>query len=107
MVIYATVTDSYHHWISIDGGATWAASSLNQGSGPVAVSPADPNIVIFRDRTQTALYRSKDGLKRYTKVVTTEGLSDDPNVRFAFEDIVFAPSGSERCVCRNNRAAGL
>ncbi len=91
-VIYATVTDSYHHWISTDGGTTWAKSSLNQGSGPVAVSPADPNIVIFRDSRQTSLYRSTDGLLKYNKVVTTDGLSDDPNVRFAFEDIVFAPS---------------
>ena len=91
-VIYATVTDSYHHWISTDGGATWAMSSLNQGSGPVAVSPADPNIVIFRDSRQTSLYRSTDGLLTYYKVVSTENHSEDPNVRFAFEDIVFAPS---------------
>ena len=91
-VIYATVTDAYHHWISTDGGATWAKSSLNQGSGPVAVSPADPNIVIFRDSAQTTLFRSSDGLTTYSKVATTEGLSDDPDVRFAFEDVVFAPS---------------
>ncbi len=91
-VIYATVTDSYHHWISTDAGTTWAMSSLNQGSGPVAVSPADPNIVIFRDSRQTSLYRSTDGLLTYSKVVSTEELSEDPNVRFAFEDIVFAPS---------------
>lgn len=91
-VIYATVTDSYHHWISTDGGATWTMSSLNQGSGPVAVSPADPNIVIFRDSRQTSLYRSTDGLLTSNRVVSTEDLSDDPNVRFAFEDVVFAPS---------------
>ena len=90
-VIYATVTDSYHHWISVDGGNTWAMSSLNQGGGPVAVSPADPNVVIFRDSRQTSLYRSTDGLLTYSKVVSTEDLSDDPNVRFAFEDTVFAP----------------
>ena len=91
-VIYATVTDSYHHWISTDGGSTWTKSSLNQGSGPVAVSPADPAVVIFRDSAQASLYRSVDGLQTYSKVVTTEGLSDDPNVRYAFEDVAFAPS---------------
>ena len=56
------------------------------------MSPADPNIVIFRDSAQTSLYRSTDGLLTYSKVVTSEGLSNDPEVRFAFEDIVFAPS---------------
>ena len=92
MVIYATVTDSYLHWISTDGGTTWTKSSLNQGSGPVALSPADPNIVIFRDSAQTSLYRSTDGLATYSKVVTTAGLSEDPDIRIAFEDVVFAPS---------------
>lgn len=91
-VIYATVTDSYHHWISTDAGLTWTKSSLNQGSDPVAVSPSDPRTVIFRDSVQTSLYRSTDGLQTYKKVVTTVGSSDDPDIRFAFEDIVFAPS---------------
>ena len=91
-VIYATVTDSYRHWISTDGGATWTMSSINQGSGPVAVSPTDSDIVLFRDSAQTSLYRSTDGLRTYVKVVTTEGLPEEPNVRFAFEDVVFAPS---------------
>ena len=91
-VIYATVTDSYRHWLSTDGGSTWTRSSLNQGSGPVAISPADPNVVIFRDSAQTSLYRSTDGLRTYSRVTTTEGLPDDPSVRFAFEDVVFAPS---------------
>ena len=90
-VFYAT-GDAYHHWVSTDGGSTWARSSLNQGSGPVAVSPADPNIVIFRNSAQTSLFRSSDGLKTYSVVATTDGLSDDPNLRFAFEDVVFAPS---------------
>ena len=92
MVIYATITDSYLHWVSTDGGATWTISSLNQGSGPVTMSPADSSIVIFRDSAQTSLYRSSDGLLTYNKVASSEGLTDDPDVRFAFEDIVFAPS---------------
>ena len=59
----------------------------------MAVSPDDPNIVIFRASHQKALYRSTDGLLTYTEVVTTDGLlSDNPNVWFAFEDVVFAPS---------------
>ena len=66
MVIYATVTDSYHHWVSTDGGATWTKSSLNQGSGPVAMSPADPNIVIFRDSAQTSLYPESTEGHRWT-----------------------------------------
>ena len=56
------------------------------------MSPADPNIVIFRDSAQTSLYRSSDGLLTYNKVASSEGLTDDPEVRFAFEDVVFAPS---------------
>ena len=95
MVIYATVTDSYRHWISTDGGSTWTKSSLNQGSGPVAVSPADPQVVLFRDSAQTSLYKSTDGLHTYDKVVTTEGPSNDPDVRYAFEDVVFAPSNPD------------
>ena len=92
IVMYAAVTDAYHHWISTDGGSTWTRSSLNQGSGPVAVSPVDPKIVIFRDSAQTSLFRSTDSLRTYRKVATTEGMSDNPDVRFAFEDVVFAPS---------------
>ena len=92
MIFYATVTDAYHHWISTDGGSTWTKSSLNQGSGPIAVSPADANIVIFRNSAQTSLFRSSDGLRTYSEVATTEGLSNDQGERFAFEDVVFAPS---------------
>ena len=92
MIIYATVTDAYHHWISSDGGSTWTRSSLNQGSGPIAVSPADANVVIFRNSAQTSLFRSSDGLRTYSEVATTEGLSNDQVERFAFEDVVFAPS---------------
>ena len=92
MVIYGAVTDSYLHWISTDGGSTWSRSTINQGSGPVAVSPVDPNIVIFRDSAQTSLYRSTDGLRTYEKVVTTEGIPVEPGTRYAFEDVVFAPS---------------
>ena len=56
------------------------------------ISPTDSDIVLFRDSAQTSLYRSTDGLRTYVKVVTTEGLPEEPNVRFAFEDVVFAPS---------------
>ena len=92
MAIYAAVTDSYHHWISTDGGSTWNRSSTNQGSGAVAVSPADPNTIIFRNSAQTFLFRSSDGLRTYTRVATTQALSDEAGVRYAFEDVVFAPS---------------
>ena len=40
----------------------------------------------------TSLFYSSDGLQTYSQVATTEGVSDDPAVRFAFEDVVFAPA---------------
>ncbi len=95
-VIYASVADTYRHWISLDGGGSWVATSINQGGGPVAVSPADSNIVIFRNSHQTSLFRSTDGLRTYNEVVTTEGASTASGERFAFEDIVFAPSDPSR-----------
>ena len=46
----------------------------------------------YVNSAQTSLYRSTDGLLTYSRVATTEGLPNGPQGRFAFEDIVFAPS---------------
>ena len=88
-VMYANTHDSYFIWISTDGGNTWIKSSINQANGPVAVSPMDSDIVIFS--AMNSLYRSTDGLRTTSKVVTTS----TPPGHFRsppFHDIVFAPS---------------
>ena len=88
-VIYANQRDSFFMWTSRNGGDSWTQSPLNQASGPVAVSPADPNLVIYG--SSASLYRSTNGLQSSARVLTStipSGRSQEPS----FHDIVFAPS---------------
>jgi photosystem II stability/assembly factor-like uncharacterized protein len=78
--IYADERDTYFAWISRDGGYTWSQSSNYQVNGPIAVSPADSNMVIFSSHSD--LLRSTDGLQNFQVVLR------DVTIR----DIVFAPS---------------
>ncbi len=60
-----------------------------RANGPVAVSPADPNLVIYG--SSASLYRSTNGLQSSARVLTStipSGRSQEPS----FHDIVFAPS---------------
>ena len=80
-VIYADEQDTYFGWISRDGGETWTQSAIVQVNGPIAVSPADPNLVLFAGFPE--LRRSTNGLGTVQVV-----LVPPTPVR----EIVFAPS---------------
>ena len=79
--IYANEDGTYFGWISTDAGATWRQSPIHQVNGPIAVSPVDPNLVVFSSQSQ--LRRSTNGLAS----VTVVGEAANP-----FREIVFAPS---------------
>ena len=80
-VIYANERDSWGIRKSTDGGDTWTVSPINQANGPVAVSPADPEVVLYA--AMQTLNRSDDGLDTW-QVVLDAGEQ--------IHDIVFAPS---------------
>jgi len=80
--IYVNEGGAYFGWVSKDAGATWSQSPILQVNGPIAVSPADPNLVIFASHGDVR--RSTDGLASM-KIV----MSDPGTVR----EIVFSPSG--------------
>ena len=80
-VIYADEGGTYFGWISRDGGETWTQSAIIQVNGPLAVSPADPNLVIFASHAD--LRRSTDGLATFQVVL---------NPATTIREIVFAPS---------------
>jgi len=79
--LYANARDTFRMQISTDGGETWALTEINQANGPVAVSPADPNLVLYTARD--VLYRSTDALATVASVVEGDNV---------IMDIVFAPS---------------
>ena len=79
--IYPNEGGAYFGWVSRDAGATWSTGPILQVNGPLAVSPADPNLVIFGSPAD--LRRSTDGLASMKVVV-----SDPGTVR----EIVFSPS---------------
>ena len=88
-VIYVSPVDQYRHWVSRDGGTTWAQTAINQANGPIALSPGDPNVVVYG--SQQRLYRSTNGLATSAQV----GQAPQPPGHFReapFQDIVFAPS---------------
>jgi hypothetical protein len=86
--IYLTASDTYRHWISRDGGAAWSQTEINQSNGPVAVSPADPQHVVFV--SQTRIFRSTNGLQSLTEARFTHRARVPTDI--AFRDIAFAPS---------------
>ena len=80
-VIYASEQDVYFGWISRDGGETWTQSAEHQVNGPIAVSPVNPNLVLFA--SSDAVRRSTNGLSTVQVVMTTSS---------TVREIVFAPS---------------
>ena len=80
-VIYASERDVYYGWVSRDGGATWSQTDELDVNGPIAVSSADPNLVIHGSFDK--VWRSTDGLISARAVMET-----DKEIR----EIVFAPS---------------
>ena len=88
-VIYANERDTFFHWVSRDGGSTWSQTAIDQANGPLSVSPADPNMLVFA--SQNRLLRSTDGLATWTEVAAAP--QPPGHMREApFHDIVFAPS---------------
>ena len=82
--IYVNESDSYFGWISKDAGATWSQGPILQVNGPIAVSPADPNLVIFGSPGD--LRRSNDGLATFTAMkIVMSGIK-------TIREIVFSPS---------------
>jgi photosystem II stability/assembly factor-like uncharacterized protein len=89
--IYADEGDTYFGWISRNGGDTWTQSAIIQVNGPLEVSPADPNLVIFASPGD--LRRSTDGLASFevglTPASTIRKIAfspSDPNVVYAETD---------------------
>jgi len=84
-VIYANERDSFKIRRSTDSGATWSTVPGLNANGPVAVSPADPQLVLYVARSSggSIIHRSADGLATRSTVLTTSG---------EIQDIVFAPS---------------
>ena len=80
-VIYANERDSYEIQKSTNGGVTWDTTPINQANGPVAMSPADSQLVLYAG--SSTLYRSTDGLDTYQPVLAAQD---------KINDIVFAPS---------------
>ena len=80
-VIYASERDVYFGWISRDGGRTWTQSDEHQVNGPIAVSPVNPNLVLFANAGD--LRRSTNGLS------TAQVVMRPPST---VREIVFAPS---------------
>ena len=88
-VIYAHEPDTYRAWISPDAGATWSQSAIHQVNGPIAVSPADPNLVIFASQSQ--IRRSTDAMAT-VQTITTAPQPPGHFRQAPFQQIVFAPS---------------
>ncbi len=80
-IIYANPRDSFEIQRSTDAGETWTATLLNQANGPVTVSPADPNRVLYAGTATLTL--STDGLESTQVVLEAEA---------PIHDVVFAPS---------------
>ena len=80
-VIYASERDVYFGWISRDGGETWTRSDEHQVNGPIAVSPVNPDLVLFASFGDVR--RSTNGLR------TVQVVMRPPN---SVREIVFALS---------------
>ena len=88
--IYVNESGSYSGWVSKDAGATWSRGPILQVNGPIAVSPADANLVIFGSPGDVR--RSTDGLASMNIVMSTGTVREivfsqsDPNVVYAETD---------------------
>jgi len=84
-VIYTTAND-YKILKSTDTGETWSEYNIKTNGYAVAVSPIDPDRVLF-SKTY-GLYLSTDGLQTESQVITIT----DTTATGHISDIVFAPS---------------
>ena len=86
--IYAHERGSFTNWRSDDGGVSWTGYGHPNANGPIAVSPADRNLVLFSGRT--TLWRSADGLQYVTQVLST-GMTSN-GTQGVIHDIEFSVS---------------
>jgi len=86
--IYAHERSSFENQRSDDGGVTWTSHFHSNANGPIAVSPADANLVLFSGRT--TLWRSTNGLTSVVQVLETETTSN--GIQGVIHDIEFAES---------------
>ena len=88
-VIYAHEPGTYRAWMSRDAGATWSQSAIQQVNGPIAVSQADADLVIFG--SQSEIRRSTNAVATVQTIITAP--QPPGHYRQApFQQIVFAPS---------------
>ena len=89
--IYANEGGTYFGWVSGDAGASWSQGPILQVNGPMAVSPADPNLVVFGSPGNVR--RSTDDLATMKIVMSDPGTvreivfsQSHPNVVYAETD---------------------
>lgn len=80
--IVANARGSFQLRISDAAGLTWRTTEINQAGGPVAISPLDPDHILFAS-TGFTLTRTTDAAVTHEVVAQAGG---------HFTDIVFAPS---------------
>ncbi|MEW5915609.1 MAG: hypothetical protein AB1762_04355 [Gemmatimonadota bacterium] len=86
-VLYASEREPYQLWRSTDGGTTW--TTLNApGIEPVAVSPADAQIVLVHGGQ--GVYRSTNGAANWRLVLPTTVRIDDFEFAPSRPSIVYA-----------------
>jgi photosystem II stability/assembly factor-like uncharacterized protein len=82
---------------SSDGGATWEGLNYKPASFgewyTIAVDPSDTNKVLVSDEHQGVLLRSMDGGQRWSVIFRQPDVNaNDPQKRYGFKTIAFAPS---------------
>jgi photosystem II stability/assembly factor-like uncharacterized protein len=88
--IYVNESDNYPGWVSRDAGVNWSQGPILQVNGPIAVSPADSNLVIFG--SPGSIRRSTDGLSSMKVVLTTPITIREIVLSPSHPNVVFAES---------------
>ena len=101
--IYANEGGTYFVWVSRDAGATWSQGPILQVNGPMAVSPADPNLVVFGSPGNVR--RSTDDLATMKIVMSDPGTVREIVFSQSHPNIVYAETDGY-VLCRSD-AAGL
>jgi len=82
-----------------NGGALWKGLSFPPAEFPecysVAVHPTQPNIIIASQELTGRVYRSTDGGMNWAQVFWVKPPPGDPNQKYGFKRIVFAPSNPQ------------
>lgn len=87
MTIVANELDAFEMLRSRDGGSTWDTLSIG-GNGPIAISPADADVVLYDDNG--ALRRSTDGLGSVVVVLASTRRFDDLEFAPSDPDVIYA-----------------